>query len=177
MARSSSGFTLLEILLALTIGAMVLAVLGELLGTAIHADHRLRATRIRRDSSAVGLEWLRMAFRNAEAGAAGDVRFDGRANQVRFSTRTPGPDGGHTQDVATIGVRDSAVTLLSQRLGSIRLVPGVRAARFDYLEVLGADSPWLPAYDSPVSPPLAVRVRLEREHGTDTLVFRTGIVP
>lgn len=169
-----SGFSLLEVILALTTGALVLGVLGELIGAGVVADRRIRGARAALDSAAVARSWLRMAFRNAEAGQPGNVRFEGHTDGVKFSTRVPVPSGWHVSDVATIRLQGSTLVLQSGALGALPLVGRVRALHIDYLGRLGADSPWLPAYDSPVTPALAVRLRLDREGWIDTLLFRTG---
>ena len=174
--QDRSGFTLVEVMLALTIGAMVLAVLGELIGSGITAGRSLERNRARLDSAAAGVAWLRMAIRNAEAGQPGDVPFYGQQDRVQYSARMPGPNGWHSTDVVRIGWDDSAVVMQSGQLGTLRLLSGVRALHFDYLERLGTDSPWLPAYQSPASPALAVRMRIEHSEYTDTLLFRTGAV-
>jgi prepilin-type N-terminal cleavage/methylation domain-containing protein len=174
--RGRNGFTLVEVTLALTIGAMVLAVLGEMVGGAITAGRSLERERADLDTAAVAVAWLRMAFRNAEAGQPGDVQFDGTQEYVRYSTRIPGPNGWHSLDVVRIQLEESAIVMQSERLGTLRLLSRVHALHFDYLERLGAHSPWLPAYQSPASPALAVRMRIERSESTDTLLFRTGAV-
>lgn len=175
-ARGRSGFTLVEVVLALTIGAMALAVLGEMIGSGITAGRSLERKRAGLDSAAVAVAWLRMAFRNAEAGQPGDVPFKGERAGVRFSARMPGPNGWHSLDVVRVALEDSTVELQSDRLGSVRLLSGVSALRFDYLEQLGAESPWLPSYKSPATPALAVRMRITYSDRADTVLFQTGVV-
>jgi hypothetical protein len=161
-------------MLALSIGAIVLAVLGEMIAGALTGSRSLHRQRASLDSTAVAAAWLRMAFRNAEAGQPGDIPFDGQQEQVQYSARMPGPNDWHSSDVVRIERNDSALVMRSGQLGTLRLLSGVRALHFDYLERLGADSPWLPAYQSPASPALAVRMRIEHSQYTDTLLFRTG---
>ncbi|HET7603050.1 MAG TPA: prepilin-type N-terminal cleavage/methylation domain-containing protein [Gemmatimonadales bacterium] len=175
-ARGRGGFTLVEVMLALTIGAMALAVLGEMIGSGITAGRSLERKRARLDSAAVAVAWLRMAFRNAEAGQPGDIPFEGERTGVRFSARMPGPNGRHSLDVVHVAFEDSGVVMHSDQLGSLRLLSGVPALRFDYLERLGAESPWLPSYQSPATPALAVRMRITYSDRADTVLFQTGVV-
>jgi hypothetical protein len=55
--------------------------------------------------------------------------------------------------------------------GPIGLQQGVREVDFDYLLEPGAESHWVREWVSPVSAPLAVRIRLTRNTGVDTTVM------
>lgn len=172
-----NGFTLVEVLLAMTIGAMVLATLGELIGGAAITGRRLADARAQLDSTATGREWLRTAFRNAEAGHPGDTPFDGRRDAMQFASRMPTANGWHAQDTVAIVLQDSSLVLRSAATETLVLQSGVHRLQADYLEQLGANSPWLPAYSSPSVTPLAIRLRVVTRRGIDTLVFRTGSLP
>lgn len=174
---SRSGFTLVEVLLAMTIGAMVLATLGELIGAAAITGRRLTDARAQLDSAAMGREWLRTAFRNAEAGHPGDTPFDGSHDAMQFSSRMPTANGWHAQDTVVIGLQGGSLVLRSAATGTLVLQSDVRVLQTDYLEQLGASSPWLPAYSSPSVTPLAIRLRVATRRSIDTLVFSTGSLP
>ena len=165
-----NGFTLVEVMVAITLGAMILATLGELLAAGMTAVRRLRTERSRQDQDAEARAWLRTELGNAEAGAEGDVPFAGTASSARFSTRTPTPSGWHVRDVIQLGWEDSAVVMRSRVLGKMTFWSGAAALRLDYLDQLGASSRWFTAHESPVATPVAIRLRVERQASVDTVL-------
>ena len=168
--RRRRGFTLVEVMVALTLGAMVLATLGELMGAGMTAVRHLRIERSARDHDAEARAWLRTELGNAEAGAEGDVPFAGTSSSARFSTRTPTPSGWHVRDVIQLGWEDSAVVMRSRVLGKMTFWSGVTALRMDYLDQPGASSRWFAAHESPVATPVAIRLRVERQGSVDTVL-------
>ena len=69
-----------------------------------------------------------------------------------------------------LSVRDSGLVAVGPG-ESMALQHGVRAVQFDYLLEPGAESQWVREWVSPVSAPLAARLRLTRSERVDTLVL------
>src|SRR5437868_8843 len=86
------GFTLLEVLVALTISAVV-ALLGHQVFAAV-ADRgkALTAARTELDRVANARRWLAAAFLSLDVGTEGASGFEGHPDHVAFTTwlRTPG---------------------------------------------------------------------------------------
>lgn len=167
-----SGFTMIELLVALAIGGLALTAGSALAGMAIYTVERQQAVIGRHTATAHGYLWLREVFTNATVGQPGDMPFHGSAHTARFSTTLPSARGWSGRAVVTIELRDSNV-VLQRRERSVIVVRGAGSLAIDYLGAFGADSPWFTGWQSPSTAPLAVRLRIGRTQGTDTLVIRT----
>lgn len=177
-SRRCTGFTLLEIIVALAIGALV-ALLAHAVFAAVSTEGRaLAAARERLDREANARRWLAASWLSLEVDTAG-AEFDGRADRVAFTTWLRTADGWFERRriiLAAEGARLLAAVMPGQPLV---LCDSVQEVAFDYLLALGAESRWVPVWASSASAPLAVRMRVRkvshprRESGgaIDTLLF------
>lgn len=173
-----SGFTLLELMLALAIGGLLILTAGRLFAVAGDSNTALMRARQADDLRANGREWLTTTLGSLEVGAAGAIGFQGNATTMTFSAWVPTAEGWMERRPVTLTVGGGALTGTAD--GSVTLADSVRAGAFDYLSEYGEGTTWLSGWQSPVSAPIAVRVRLVRPTAdperleVDTLVFRIG---
>lgn len=167
-----SGFTMIEVLVALSVGAVALTAGSALAHVAIATAGRQHAAISRHSETMLGYSWLKDAFANATAGRPGDAPFQGSAGAARFSTTLPHARGWFEPTVAAVALEDANVVLRWRGQSQI-VVGGANSLKIDYLGEFGLDSPWFTGWQSPSTVPLAVRLRIGRTQGTDTLVFRS----
>ena len=175
MVARERGFTLLEVVVALTIGALVVLLAHELLGAALERSKTLTMARATLDRTMNARRWLVATFLSLDVGTEGGGGFEGRANHATFTTWLLTPDGWFERREVVLA-RESDRLAASLTPGSaIPLMDSVADVELDYLLEPGADSRWVREWVSPVSAPLAVRLRVRRQGkgesiGVDTLL-------
>src|SRR6266702_7817067 len=88
-----AGFTLIEVLVALTIGAIVVLLGHELFGAVAERGRTLTLARAALDRSANARRWLDATFLSLDVGTDGARGFDGRPDHAAFTTWLLTPDG------------------------------------------------------------------------------------
>src|SRR6266702_3369359 len=121
--------------------------------------------------------WLAATFLSLDVGADSAGGFDGLADRVEFAAWLETADGWFERCHVALGRDgDRLVATVSPGQG-VALMDGVRAVAFDYLLEPGLDARWVREWVSPVSAPIAVRIRVGRGTGDegrtviDTLLF------
>jgi hypothetical protein len=156
---------------------MIVGMVHRVVAVTTEGARAVRIARLELDREANGRRWLWSALRSLEAGGeAGD--FDGRPDRLRFTAWLPSPRGWPERrriDLAVAGGR-----LEAQVAGAppVTLREGVASLALDYLLEPGANTHWVRTWISPVSAPVAVRMRIALV-GTggasaDTLLFLVG---
>lgn len=173
MARRnpSRGFTLIEVIVALSIGSAVVLMVHQAFGSVIDTSVRLDAQRAVHGTRMHGREALEAAFGSLEIGFAGTVGFEGNPDRAEFSATLRA--NGRPVPV-TISVENAWLTL---RQGADRVdsLAPVTSVGFEYLLSYGAQATWVQSWHSPASAPLAVRMRLmHADAPADTLLFAIG---
>jgi len=149
-------------------------------GIVILAAHRIftgvadgaRAVAVARenlDRSTNARRWLKATFLSLEP------PFEGRANRASFTSWQLVP-GGWLEQRPTQLSQDGSRFLGATGAEPLQLADGVSDVAFDYLLDPGADAKWVREWISPVSAPLAIRLRItgcgRRDAGcADTLLF------
>jgi prepilin-type N-terminal cleavage/methylation domain-containing protein len=177
-SRGPSGFTLVEVLVALTIGAVGVLLAHQLFGAVADRGKTLTAARTALDHSANARRWLDATFLSLDVGTEGAGGFEGRPNHVAFTTWLLTPDGWFERRQVTLGADKGCLRATVIPGTPIALIDSVIDVQFDYLLEPGAESRWVREWVSPVSAPVAIRMRVERpgkgEGGrvvADTLLF------
>lgn len=167
------GFTLLEVLVALTLGALVVLVGHRLFSAITDGTHRLSEARDALDRSSNARRWLVEAFGSLDVGTAESGGFAGRPDRVEFGTWLLNERGWFERRRVVLNAEGGA---LVARLGggSVVLAESVGGVRFDYLLDPGSTATWVQEWLSPISPPLAVRLRIARRERVDTLLYVVG---
>ena len=165
------GFTLVELLVALTIGALVVLVAHQLFAAVSDRGKALVVARAGLDRSANARRWLKGAFLSLDAGTEGANGFEGRPDRMAFSSWLLTPDGWFERRQVTLSLAGERLVASVSPGTSIPLMDSIADVQIDYLLEPGADSRWVREWVSPVSAPLAIRLRIERAGTADTLLF------
>src|SRR6266705_3222321 len=97
------GFTLIEVIAALTIGALVVALAARLFAAVGDAGRELRAVRIALDREANARRWLAATFLSLDVGLQAGP-FQGRRDQMAFSSWQLTPGGWFARHPVTLAV-------------------------------------------------------------------------
>lgn len=173
------GFTLLEVLVALAVSGIVVLLAHAVFSAVTGAGREIRAARFATDREANARRWLQAAFLSLDVGSdSGAGPFEGRPDRVRFSAWIETAGGwlerrpvvlqrdGQTFVAAVSGARSAVADG-----APLVLDDSVTDLAFDYLLEPGENTKWVREWISPVSAPLAVRVRIARRAATDTLLL------
>lgn len=162
-ARSARGFTLLELLVALAVAGVVVLLAHRLFATATDSGRRLVAARAALDRTANARRWLQAAFLSLDVGQVAGDEFAGRPDHLRCTTWLETVGGWFEPRRIELAVdRGRFVASVGDRWDPVVLADSVAHVAFDYLLEPGAATTWVAEWVSPVSAPLAVRVRVAR---------------
>lgn len=173
------GFTLIEIVVAITIGALAVLLAHQTFAAVGDRGQALVHARSALDREMNACRWLAAAFLSLDVGVDSTGGFEGRPDRVRFASRLRTPDGWFERRGVVLGrVREQLIATVTPG-DSIALLDQVTDLQLDYLLEPGAESRWVRKWVSPVSAPVAVRLRVTRagEKGVgertvvDTLLF------
>ena len=170
MTARRAGFTLVEVMVTLLVAGLVVLTAERLFGATADGVRAVRASRAELDRRSNAHRWLASAFLSLEVGTEGALPFEGRPDRVTFSSRLPTEYGWAERRAVTLGVDGGQFTGRPGADAPIVLARATGVA-FDYLLEPGADSRWVGTWSSPVSAPLAVRVRLSHDGGVDTALY------
>jgi|ERR1051325_5964443 prepilin-type N-terminal cleavage/methylation domain-containing protein len=173
------GFTLIELIVALTLGVLVVLVAHQVFAAVADRGRALTAARMALDRGANARRWLATAFLSLDVGTDGANGFEGRPEHVAFSTWLLTPDGWFERRQVTLSSEQGHLQARVTPGTPIALVDSVTNLQLDYLLEPGAESRWVREWVSPVSAPVAVRMRIAkagcemRDAGcvVDTLLF------
>lgn len=166
------GFTLVELVVALALGALVVLGARAMLDGVGDAGDRLRAASAAADRAANGERLLRSALGQAERSRT--TPFRGGAQEVRFATSCATPRGWAERCSAslTFGVADGAPALAGsfEDGAAVPLRTGFVAGGFTYLADARDGGRWLAQWEQEDALPIALGVVLDG----DTTIVRVG---
>jgi prepilin-type N-terminal cleavage/methylation domain-containing protein len=173
MGPSRRGFTLIEVIVALTIGTFVVVVAQRLFAAVGDGGRELLAARTALDREANARRWLAATFLSLDVGLEGARSFDGHRGQVTFSSWLQTEGGWLAPRRITLAVDSARLVARVTPGATVTLADSVTDVGFDYLLEPGSDAHWVREWISTVSAPLAVRVRIARlgRVVTDTLLL------
>lgn len=178
--RRDSGFTLMEVLVALVVAGTVALLLHRGIGELNRFG--ARAAAVRREAAEAAAvrrqlaSWLRGVY--ADPTPEGARRFEGTdggreaegADRLSFWTSALSWERSGAQEI-TLAVepgtglvatlRDRTTTQGADSGRKIVLVPGAEGLELRYFMVLGGERRWLNGWTSSVSPPEAVEIRIQ----------------
>ena len=160
--RRDRGFTLLEVLVALTLSAVVALLAHQVFAAVVDRGKALVASRAELDRAANAHRWLAAAFLSLDVGSEGASGFEGHPDHVAFTTWLQTPDGWFERRLVAVGPEDGRLRVRVKPGVPITLIDTVTAVQFDYLLEPGAESRWVREWVSPVSAPVAIRIRVTR---------------
>ena len=170
--RISRGFTLIEVMVALTLSALVVLLAHRIFTGVVDGAQRLEAARTALDREGNAHRSLTELFGSLDVGTGGTDGFAGRPDRVEFTTWQRVPLGWLERRRVVIGAEGG--TLVAHTGVTLALQDSVTGVEFDYLLEPGANAAWVREWISPVSAPVAVRVRIRRAAAVDTLLFIVG---
>ena len=156
------GFTLLEVLVALTLAGLVVLLTHRLFTAATEAARTVRDARTTLDREANARRWLQAAALSLDVGQQAGDGFEGRPDRLSFSTWLETADGWFLRRRVALGQGAGSFLAVLDQADTIALATDANGVAFDYLLEPGADTKWVREWISPVSAPLAIRLRLGR---------------
>jgi prepilin-type N-terminal cleavage/methylation domain-containing protein len=177
-ARGGSGFTLVEVLVALIVTALVALIAHGIFGAALDSARELRTARGSLDREVNSGRLLASAFLSLDVGEDAGP-FEGRSDRVEFTSWLPTPDGWWERSRVRLRADGGKLLYEAGSAPAIELSDSVVDLHVDYLLEPGAAARWVGNWTSAVSAPLAVRLRLLRVPQTgrqvsDTVLFLIG---
>jgi prepilin-type N-terminal cleavage/methylation domain-containing protein len=166
-----TGFTLVEVMVALVLTGMVAVLAHQIFGAVTDHTRRLRDARLVLDRRSNAHRFLQSAFLSLEVGIDSAGAFSGQRDRVNFSSWLPSADGWLERRTVKLGLDGDRWIAISPPDSSVELARGVTALRFDYLLEPGAESTWVGEWESAVSAPLAVRVQVVWGGRADTMLY------
>lgn len=184
--RRERGFTLIEVMLALTLGALLVLLAHRVFTSVADGATRLTEARAALDREQNERRWLEVAFGSLDVGG-GSGGFAGAPDRAEFASWQLTPEGWFSRRRITLEHSDGHLIALVSPIDTVVLADSVVAIRFDYLLDAVSDgqsdsTPGAPGqrarfvreWLSPVSAPIAVRLRIAHGPGIDTLFVIVG---
>ncbi len=171
------GFTLIEVVVALALTGVVVLMAHRIFGIATDSMRTLRQSREALDREQNGARWLVHALGSLDVADSGGG-FEGLPEHLRFESWQLTPSGWFERQRITLSAEGGALVARGGTAAPIALADSVVRTEFDYLLEPGAQTHWVRTWISPLSAPLAVRLRVARRANgtdwTDTLLVLIG---
>ena len=168
----SAGFTLIEVIVALTLAGFVVLATHRLLAGVVDGAERLSVARraLDREANARGL----LAALVSSADVDQRNPFQGQPHQLAFTTWCADSLGRAVRRRVQVRLEAGALQLHGLYAEPVRLADSVTTVALEYLLQLGADERFVREWYSGASAPAAVRLRLTQGATTDTLLLVLG---
>ena len=173
--RLTAGFTLVEVLVSLVVASIAALLAHGLFSAAVTGSAELRAARGSVDRAANTRRFLGAAFLSLQVGTEGAGAFVGQTDGMQFAAWLETADGWLERRDIVLSLREGRLLAGVSSEPAIVLGDSVAAVGFDYLLEPGAESRWVGEWMSPVSAPLAVRLRITRYSAAERAVTDTTI--
>ena len=169
----SRGFALLEIVLALTLGSLVVLIAHVFFAGVTDGARRLRVERVGLERAGNARNWLIEALGSLEIGARGGG-FVGSSAKTEFGASLRNEWGWDSGSRVRLAMANNQFIAQDHGREPVVLADSVVRLDFDYLLVLGAQATWVQEWVSFESAPLAIRVRIAKRAATDTILLLIG---
>jgi prepilin-type N-terminal cleavage/methylation domain-containing protein len=171
---NASGFTLIEVMVALVVSAIVLLGARAMLGAVGDAAARVSAEGARLDMNANAEHALRALVRNLDLGFANEAVFAGDARQVTFVSWCDTPSGWQERCRIAIAIEKreggDALVVRAARGDAIVVRDSVRNGSLRYLTTVYGGGEWIRTWGAGITAPLAIGIILD----ADTLIVPIG---
>ena len=163
------GFSLVELMVAMVVASLVVILARAIFASAVDGIERLTDAARQMENQRLGMRWLESALLSLEVGPRGSD-FEGGPDRLSFSGWTMREHGWLERERIEVEVKAGNLVAVTEH-GQQVIQPEVQSVTFDYLLEPGLDSRWVTRWISPMSAPLAVRVRVGRTSQADTMLF------
>lgn len=167
------GFTLIEVLVTLFLTSLVALLSHQLLAGVVDGASALRHSSPASTAPTYGREWVLEACRTLEVGTAGTHGFEGTSTSARFDARLVTAAGWVERQAVVIETGAGGVTFRANALAAT-VIDSAATATLDYLADGAGERGWVTGWSSPVSAPLAIRIRWTRAGATESLLCPIG---
>lgn len=170
VAAVRAGFTLVELMVALVVSAVVVLGARQLLEQLGESAHRTVVVAARADRAANGERLLRDLAGRLEIGRNAAARFSGETGETRFASWCEVPSGW--EERCTVSLVARGTSLVASFGGADTLTLLVRDAPIElrYLDDPRAGGRWFTSWGAGITAPLAIAVIA----GGDTTIVRIG---
>lgn len=172
--RRDRGFTLVELLVAITLGALVTLMAHRVLTGLLDGSERLVERQAALDRASNARRALARWVGSLAVGPGEADAFLGGRERLAFTTWVEDAEGWPVGVRVVLERRDGALAAMGVRPEPFALVDSVRGLALDYLLAHGADQRWVREWISTASAPEAVRLRIYSATGADTLLLLVG---
>jgi len=167
---SRRGFTLIEVMVAVTIAAVLTLMAHSVFRAVADTWRRFDESRRHYDRMMNANRFLTEAFLSAEVRRdIGD--FEGSTDHLAFDCWLQSPDGWFERVRLSLAVRQKRLVASGLPWGALSLTRDIDSVRFAYRLGLGGPGQWVPNWDSPVSAPMAIRLVRFMATTTDSTVY------
>ena len=167
------GLTLLELLLSLSVSAVVLAVAVGIIGGLAVATAAVRRD-MERSSGELGSErLLRQLVGSVDVQGRTRMYYEGEGDTLRFSSWCPTARGWQERCTVSLVARDSLMAAFPgfrMRIGN-----DGRAYGLLFLSSPGEGGSWIPSWRDSLQLPFALGVVRQRALARDTMILRIGV--
>jgi len=168
------GFTLIEVVVALVISAIVLLGARAILGEMSDDTRRILGDARSADESANAERTLRSVVRQLDVADGPGTEFAGDSMRMNFASWCDGPRGGLQRCELRMSIETDSLgkTLLLSGTpgGSIVIRRGFRHSAFRYLDSPAHGGAWIATWAKGITAPLAFGIVVD----FDTLIVRVG---
>lgn len=172
--KTRAGFTLVELMVALVVSAIVVLGARMLLEQLGESAHRTIVAATRADRAANGERLLRDLAERLEVGTTDATRFSGEPATASFSSWCDVPSGWQERCAVTlVATNEGGRASLAARLDrgdAITLFVRDAPIELRYLDDPRAGGRWFTSWGAGITAPLAIAVI----SGADTLIVRIG---
>jgi prepilin-type N-terminal cleavage/methylation domain-containing protein len=170
----SRGFTIIEVLVALTLSSFVVVLGHRVFSGIIDGSARVGEVRASLDSEMNARRRLTRLIGSLEVGPTEADAFRGEPTSVSFTAWDRDANGWNIRRRLTLQRVESELIASGLDVSAVSLASDVRAMTVDYLLEPGAEARWVKRWSSAATAPLAMRLRLTRVTGADTLLLIIG---
>jgi prepilin-type N-terminal cleavage/methylation domain-containing protein len=174
MMRNRRGFTLVELLVALSIGAAVVLMAHRITSAVLESSGWTERARLAADREANARRVLTTLVGSVDVVTRHADEFRGEPHRVAFTAWCDDEYGWPIRRRVMIEATEGDLTVSGWSDQRVRLLSDVSNFDVDYLLAYGAREQWVGTWISSASAPEALRFRIARTARVDTLLLLIG---
>lgn len=172
--RNRRGFTLLELIVALSVGALVITVAHRIVAGVTDGAAQLEAAVQAHDRDVAAVRLLTRLLGSAEVIDVAEDAFAGAPDRLAFPAWDVEAHGWPVRSDVRVWRDTGGTVWLARGTDALLLWHRTDDLTFDYLLTRGEAARWVRAWVSSASMPYAVRLRIQRAAVVDTLLLIVG---